>query len=388
MIDNTVDFFPKRLTEAREAVAMSMSALAEECDLSPAAISAFESARRKPSSETVRILAQKLDVPFRYLVKERPFPVVAEGAVFFRSTTTARTRREQKRRSRLARWSYEVSAWIDKYVDLPVSNLPEPESLGLPESGEYDEEDIEQAAYSLREYWKLTMGPIPQLIDLLEANGVFVVRQDLKNRKLDAFSQIINGRPMVFLGNSTSAVRSRFDAAHELAHLILHQQLSQEDISEPTILKRIEQEANLFAAAFLLPEQTLAQELYGLTLGSFQILKKRWLVSMQAIIYRCQQIGALDADQSRSLFIQISSKGWRTKEPLDDVIEHENSALPRQAWELIASHPGIDASAILDELSIPSYFVANVLGVEEHQIIPASQEADIVRLTPELRKSL
>lgn len=388
MIDNTIEFFPKRLTESREAVAMSMSALAEQCDLSPAAISAFESARRKPSGETVRVLAQKLGVPFRYLVKERPFPVVAEGAVFFRSTATARTRREQKRRSRLARWSYEVSAWIDKYVDLPVSNLPEPESLGIPKSGEYDEEDIEQAAYSLREYWKLTMGPIPQLIDLLEANGVFVVRQDLKNRKLDAFSQIINGRPMVFLGNTTSAVRSRFDAAHELAHLLLHQQLSQEDISEPTILKRIEQEANLFAAAFLLPEQTLAQELYGLTLGSFQILKKRWLVSMQALIYRCQQIGALDAEQARSLFIQISSKGWRTKEPLDDVIEHERSSLPKQAWELIASHPEIDASAILDELSIPAYFVANVLGVEEHELIPASQEADIVRLTPELRKSL
>lgn len=387
MNDNIVDFFPKRLTEAREAIGMSMSALAEKCDLSPTAISAFESARRKPSSETVRTLAQHLDVPFRYLVKERPFPVVAEGAVFFRSTATARTRREQKRRSRLARWSYEVSAWIDKYVDLPVSTLPEPEALGLLNSGEYDEEDIEQAAYSLREHWGLTMGPIPNLTDLLEANGVFVVRQDLKNKKLDAFSQIINGRPMIFLGNSTSAVRSRFDAAHELAHLILHQQLSQEDISEPVILKRIEQEANLFAAAFLLPEQTLAQELYGLTLSSFQILKKRWLVSMQAIIFRSQQIGALDPDQAKSLFIQISSKGWRTKEPLDDVIEHENSALPKQAWNLISNHPSINASAILDELSIPSYFVANTLGVKKHEIIPASQAANIVRLTPELRRS-
>ena len=167
----------------------------------------------------------------------------------------------------------------------------------------------------------------------------------------------------------------------------MHQQLSQEDISEPVILKRIEQEANLFAAAFLLPEQTLAQELYSLTLSSFQILKKRWLVSMQVIIFRSQQIGALDSDQAKSLFIQISSKGWRTKEPLDDVIEHENSALPKQAWKLIANHPSINASAILDELSIPSYFVANTLGVEKHEIIPASQAANIVKLTPELRRN-
>lgn len=385
MPNNPVDFVPRRLTEAREAALLTMRGLADNCGISATAVSAFESARRNPTTETVFLMAQKLGVPFGYLVKGRPFPVKAEGAVFFRSSATARTRREQQRRKRLARWSYEVSAWIARYADLPECNLPVPEDLNLSTIDEYQEDEIEQAAYALRKYWKLTLGPIPHLIDLLEANGIFVVRQDLANRRLDAFSQIINTRPMIFLGNSTSAVRSRFDAAHELGHLILHQQLTQNEISEPAVLNRIEREANLFASAFLLPEQTLACELHGLTLGSFQILKKRWLVSIQAIIYRCQQIGALDYEQSRSLFVQVASNGWRTKEPLDDVLVHEEPSLPSQAWRLISDHPSIDSATILDELAIPSKFIANVLGVEEREIVSASDVAKIVKFVPELR---
>ena len=387
MADNPVDFIPKRLTEAREAALLTMRTLADKCGLSPTAISAFESARRNPSTETVFLLAKHLEVPVGYLTKERPFPIQASGAVFFRSTATARTRKEQKRRRRLANWSYEVSAWIDKYVDLPQSNVPEPEDLGLSSSHEYSEDEVEQAAYALRKYWGLTLGPIPQLNALLEANGVFLVRQNLENRKIDAFSQIINSRPMIFLGNGTSAVRSRFDAAHELGHLILHQQHTQEEINEPSTLKRIENEADIFASAFLLPEQTLAQELHGLTLSSFRILKKRWLVSMQAIIRRCQHLGALDYDQAKSLFIQIAANGWRTKEPLDDVIEHEMPLLPKQAWELISNHPTIDSASLLDELAIPTPVIANALGVASESLVTSSEVAKIVRFSPELREN-
>src|SRR3546814_6566541 len=50
-----------------------------------------------------------------------------------------------------------------------------------------------------------------------------VCSSDLEDTKnVDAFSCWRNGQPFVFLNTFKSAERSRFDAAHELAHLVLH----------------------------------------------------------------------------------------------------------------------------------------------------------------------
>ena len=65
---------------------------------------------------------------------------------------------------------------------------------------------------------------------------------------------------IAYSNNKTSAARIHFDIAHELGHICLHEW--SEDIEELSKeeFKRREREANDFAAAFLLPEETFRKD--------------------------------------------------------------------------------------------------------------------------------
>jgi Zn-dependent peptidase ImmA (M78 family) len=75
---------------------------------------------------------------------------------------------------------------------------------------------------------------------------VFSLAENTKN--VDAFSCWRNGEPYVFLNTFKTTERSRFDAAHELGHLVLHKH------GGPKQGRSAEHEAHLFAASFLMPE--------------------------------------------------------------------------------------------------------------------------------------
>src|SRR5689334_686467 len=138
---------------------------------------------------------------------------------------------------------------------------------------------------------------------------------------VDAFSTWQDGRPFIFLADDKKcAVRSRFDAAHELGHMILHRHLTQDEIEDPDTLNRIEHEANRFAAAFLLPAKTFISEIYSSNLKQFLDLKKRWKVAIGAMIYRCKDLGVFDERLHVNLRKQMSFQGWVRHEPLDDEI--------------------------------------------------------------------
>ncbi|WP_370931041.1 ImmA/IrrE family metallo-endopeptidase [Bartonella sp. DGB1] len=114
-----------------------------------------------------------------------------------------------------------------------------------------------------------------------------------------------------------SAVRRRFDATHELAHLCLHTWVTEEELDDPKRLKQIEKEADHFAGAFLLPRRSFLNEIYSTKVESFIHLKSRWKVSIQSMVQRCKQLGIFDEYQILNLQKQISYKKWRTNEPLD-----------------------------------------------------------------------
>ncbi|MBX3742592.1 MAG: ImmA/IrrE family metallo-endopeptidase [Akkermansiaceae bacterium] len=356
-------FHPRRLTEARIAKGLTMSALAAHSNLSPQMVSALENGTRKPTAEALSALAQVLGIKIAYLKEERPFPVTADSAVFFRSSASARNRRNQEMRKQQATWAYEIAAWLDQYVTLPsfdAANFWNESS----EPQEHTEESIEEAASNLRSAWLMGTGPIPDMVALLESKGIRVIRQSSGSAKLDAFSRVVNAQPMIFLSSDkASGTRSRFDAAHELGHLLLHPHLSSEEITDPVTLKRIENEANLFAGAFLLPETSFSREIHGVTLGSFLAMKLRWKVSAQALIRRTFNLGAIDAFQYQRLAVDISARGMRRKEPHDDAIQVENPVVLRRSWELLIKHEVISRHQISDELLLPPDFISATLGI-------------------------
>ncbi|MFM9470015.1 ImmA/IrrE family metallo-endopeptidase, partial [Streptomyces scabiei] len=76
-----------------------------------------------------------------------------------------------------------------------------------------------------------------------------------------------------------SGERQRFDVAHELGHLVLH---DERDMT-PKDSREREAEANAFAAAFLMPATGLhAQTMWSASIQKILAAKKHWKVSAMA----------------------------------------------------------------------------------------------------------
>ena len=168
-----------------------------------------------------------------------------------------------------------------------------------------------------RSRWGLGFGPIPNMIHLLEAHGVRVFAVAPDCRDIDAFSFVRDETPYVFLNTEKTGERQRFDAAHELGHLVLHG-----SGNTSTEGRDKELEANHFAAAFLMPQNGILQErLRNATLNRIVETKTRWKVSAMALTHRLHELGLITDWVYRSSCVTLSQAGYRKSEPAGMVPE-------------------------------------------------------------------
>jgi Zn-dependent peptidase ImmA (M78 family) len=206
-----------------------------------------------------------------------------------------------------------------------------------------DEDEIEDAAEKVRGQWRLGSGPVPHVIREIERHGVVVVRASTFKHEVDAFSVNFPGRPVVVLGvDKAVTARSRFDAAHELGHLVLHS-----DVHVGT--KEAESQAHQFAAAFLMPRSGIADSLPETAdWRRLVALKIEWRVSMAALLMRARTLGIMSKPRYVNAMKAMSARGWRRTEPGDDRLGAlELPVLLSRAVELLA-----DAGVSLDELCV------------------------------------
>ena len=183
--------------------------------------------------------------------------------------------------------------------------LPE---VRVPDLREEVASDAAAAARILRDEWDVGHGPIPRLVALLETHGVRVFSLTDDVTDVDAFSFWHHGSPFVVLNQQKSGERGRFDGAHELGHLTLHQQI---DFSR----KDLEREADVFAAEFLVPGESLLSQLPSvITLDTVMELKEHWRVSAMAMVKRLKDVSALSEWVYRSMCVRLSSQGYRAGE--------------------------------------------------------------------------
>jgi Zn-dependent peptidase ImmA (M78 family) len=153
--------------------------------------------------------------------------------------------------------------------------------------------------------------------------GVFSLSEDTKS--VDAFSCWRNAVPFAFLNTFKSAERSRFDAAHELGHLVMHGHGAPQDS------KQAESEADRFASEFLMPsDDVLSRIRYITSVTDLICAKKRWGVSVAALNYRLHKLDVVSDWQNRNLNIEISRRGYRKDEP--EGLEREISVLWPQVF--------------------------------------------------------
>ena len=229
--------------------------------------------------------------------------------------------------------AYMISDWVSYRFNLPAVDL-----LDL----SYDRKP-DSAARTLRTHWGLGEKPINNVIQLLESKGVRVFSLSERTRNVDAFSCWRKETPYIFLNTYKTPERSRFDALHELAHLVLHRHGKAQG-------REAEREANKFASHFLMPSVDLVASIPVVTsLNQLVREKKRWGVSVSALAYRLHKFGSISDWQYRSFCIQIN-RLYGENEP--NGLSRETSIVWKKVFQELWKD-GKTRYSICKDLSIP-----------------------------------
>ena len=320
---------------------MTARALATAVGVSPITISRLENGVNEPEAETIDALAKALDFP-RDFFFAGDFDDLPVQAASFRSLTSM-TARERDAALSAGTIAFLFDDWIEERFNLPDADIPDLRGDATPEA----------AAQAVREYWSLGQQPIPSMVKLLEAKGVRVFSLNEDTKTVDAFSCWRNLQPFVFLNTFKSTERSRFDAAHELGHLVMHRHGEQQDS------RQAENEADQFASHFLMPQDDVAGRIRHIT-GVEELIraKKRWGVSVAALTYRLNKMGIVSEWQNRTFNIEISRRGYRTSEP--EGLEPECSTVwPRVLSSLWSER--FTRDHIAAELHVPTHELESIL---------------------------
>lgn len=374
-------FIPERLIEAREARDITQVSLAQLIGKSNStSIGRWERGEQSPEPSVMESLCHALNVPYPYFM--RPMAQHGDGSLFFRSMAAATKSARGKAQARL-RWAQEITLILQDYLDLPVCNVPD--FMGERDFRTLEDTDIEKIATECRRFWGLGDGPISDIHLLTENHGIVIVHDEVGSGTMDGLSawSMADNRAYIYLAiDKPSAVRARFNVAHELAHLILHKHVKKSKLSTPEEFKEIERQANLFAAAFLLPAETFTAELPTITLNGFLSLKERWKVSIGAMIKRVEALGLVDDDYLVRLWKHYSSRGWRTREPLDDRLPTEQPRLLGRSITVLAEQGGWTIQQILGEIPFAANDIERLVSLSDGYL---NEQSDRVVQMPQLK---
>jgi len=288
-----------RIKLARKANAMSLRALAGKVGISAMSISKYERGENNPGSGVLLRLARALNVKVEYFF--RPPPEAISLTLYRKHSSFGKIALDSIKA--------RIQEWLERYLEIesffengfnsfnslqkyPVSSL----------------ENVEKVANEVRGLWNLGLDPIDDLIDVLESRGIKIGLIDCGDG-FDGCTFMNKGIPVIVVRKDIPGDRQRLNIAHELGHILL-------DVSEE---KLEEKAAFRFAAAFLFPKEIAIQELgkhrTKLGVDELYLLKHKYGISMQAIIYRAKDLGIIKKGYFKKLFISFSKQGFRVEEP-------------------------------------------------------------------------
>jgi Zn-dependent peptidase ImmA (M78 family)/transcriptional regulator with XRE-family HTH domain len=294
------------LVLARERRGLTQEELAERLSFGQGTLSKYETGFLQPPTEFVSDVANALGFPQSFFYQEgRPYGF---SPFHFR-------KRKKLSKKTLGRIIAEMNIRRMHVQKLNLS-FELRTNVFIPEidRDEYHKKakghlSIEDVARQIREQWMLPAGPVQSMVELLEDNGGIVIPCDFGTDLIDAMSQRIDGMPVLFFVNiNAPADRLRHTLAHELGHMVLHTITLAED-------EQMEDEADAFAGAFLLPADEIRPQLRRFDLRQLANLKSHWKVSMAAIAVRADRLNLITPYQKKMFWIEMSKLGYRKWEP-------------------------------------------------------------------------
>jgi Zn-dependent peptidase ImmA (M78 family)/DNA-binding XRE family transcriptional regulator len=330
-----------RLILARKRRKLKSKSLADLVGVSPVTITRIENGYNEPDEQTLNAIIKALKFPREFFFGKDIDELTTEAASFRSLTSMTATERDAALSA--GELAYYLSDWVSERFNLPETDLIDLSHENEPES----------ASRSLRQHWGLGEKPVSNMIKLLESKGIRVFSLAENTKNVDAFSCWRDGTPYIFLNTFKSSEHSRFDAAHELGHLVLHKH------GGPHQSREVEREANNFASAFLMPTPDVISKIpYINSLNQLLVAKKRWGVSVAALAYRIHKMNILSDWQYRTFCIQINKLGYRTNEP--DGLPREESIVWKKVLDELWNDK-ITKNHIADLLHLPRHEVENLL---------------------------
>lgn len=302
---------PAMITLARESRGMSQTKLAKKLGITQAAISKIESGQISVDDKMLSALSKKLDYLESFFMK--PFEVYPPSMSFYR-----------KHKTMPAKSVHVIEAALNLFR-IHVSDLLNAAEIDFEPIPYCDIDEFESAraiARSVREYLNIPRGAIDSVTEVLERMGIIVIPFDTQTRLFSGAKMAVNSENYIIMVNSRMpGDRLRYTLAHELAHIIIHRL--------PT--ETMETEADEFASEFLMPSDQIKPELANLSVHSLASLKRRWKVSMNAILTNAYHIKAISEWHHRQLRIELAENNiTRLQEPPAFDIPIEEPTLLRE----------------------------------------------------------
>ena len=295
----------ERLKLARASTGLSLRDLSGKIGnlVTAQALGKYERDESMPGSKVLLALADALGVSEDYLLGQSQITL---EAVEFRKNRLTRKKEE-------AQVQAAVISHLERYLEvesiLQVSSLEWDKPREAPFSVVADFLEADLAAQSLREHWNLGIDPVYKLAEFLEERGIKVLSLKLPDSVsgLTCFVRRQNGGrvPVIVINSLDTGERQRFTLAHEVGHMVLD---VNDDLDE-------EKASHRFSGAFLMPAELLRAEIgkhrSSLSLGELVALKRILGVSLQALTYRCKDLGIINRNAYVKLFEIFTEKGWR-----------------------------------------------------------------------------
>lgn len=301
-----MELLAKRLKHARERAGLTQAQLSEKLGFKDRqTVAAIEAGQRKLSAEELVRAMQVLGVDVDFFTDR--FRLVGEGRFSWRTTKEATP-------SLLDAFEEKAGRWIALYrqlsqgKDSPLSPLQP--RLPLTQQSAY--EDASAAAEALGREWALGEVPALRLPECVRDKlGALMLYVDAPKSISGAACQVPSLNA-ILINRQEPEGRRHYDLAHEVFHLLTWEQMPPEhregEIPRGGKGRRVEQLADNFASALLMPERTLAP---------------RWQAGDKTDLHAWLNTTATDLMVTAvALKWRLGQLGWLSKADLLDI--HDN----------------------------------------------------------------
>lgn len=323
------DLISRRLKAAREKLGLTQAELAEKLGFKDRqTLAAIEAGQRKVSAEELLRAVQVLGLDLDYFTDS--FRLAGEGRFSWRAHNDTPPHVLQDFEEKAGRW---IATW--RRLGELQGAKPSALQPSLPLSERSSFEQAQAAAESLVDEWRLGELPASKLDAAIRRLGTLILYVE-PPAPISGAACKVPGVNAILINRREPEGRRHYDLAHELFHILTWEQMPPEHAETAEFRyqgkgrqKRVEQLANNFAAALLMPERVLrrrweargGREIHGWLNST----ASAFLVTAQALKWRLANLGWLtEADLSKIDDARLTFNGRpKTQQPLPGLFSAE-----------------------------------------------------------------